>query len=83
MTATPTPTPEQLEAVLAAALNVLSARCQHMETVDEWLELARAVAIANGCKTADLLTERDLDHVREYEVEWDEGRDGFLGEGEG
>ena len=70
--------PEQLEAVLKAALNVLGARRDHMETIDEWIAVARAVAAANGCKTRDLLTERDLDHVREYEMEWDEATDGPL-----
>ncbi len=73
-----TATPEQLEAVLKAALNVLAARHAEMLTIEEWVELARAAAAANGTTTANLLTERDLDHVREYEMEWYESTDGPL-----
>ena len=78
-----TTTPEQLEAVLEAALNVLGARRDHMDTIDEWLALARACAVANGTTTASLLTERDLEQVVEYEMEWDEATDGPLPDLEG
>ena len=78
-----TATHEQLEAVLSAALRVLEARCAEMLTIEEWVELARACAVANGGTTAGLLTERDLEQVVEYQMDWDEARDGPLPDLEG
>ena len=46
MNATPAPNREaQLEAVLQAALYILGARQDQMLTLDEWTDLARAVAV--------------------------------------
>lgn len=54
MTATPAPNREaQLEAVLQAALYLLGARQDQMLTIDEWTDLARAVAACQEQKTAD------------------------------
>lgn len=45
MTSTPAPNHEtQLEAVLQAALYLLGARQDQMLTIEEWTDLARAVA---------------------------------------
>jgi hypothetical protein len=70
MTATPVPNREaQLEAVLQA----------HMLTIEEWTDLARAVAACQERKTADCLTEHDLEDIAErYALEWDEATDGPL-----
>ena len=54
-------TTDQLSAVLAAAEKVLGARQDQMLTIQEWTALARAVAVCTGRKTANLLTERDLE----------------------
>jgi hypothetical protein len=80
MTATPTPNREaQLEAVLQAALYLLGARQDQMLTIDEWMDLARAVAACQKRKTADYLTEHDLEDIAErYALEWDEAADGPL-----
>ncbi len=72
------PTPEQLTAVLTAALQVLGARQDHMLGLDEWVDLARAVAVCTHGKTATLLTDRDLDDAAEREIDWDEAADGPL-----
>jgi hypothetical protein len=65
--------------LLVAAQRILTARTADMVTLDEWLELARAVAAATGGKTADLLTPRDLEDMAEhYPDEWDEAVDGPL-----
>ena len=78
MTATPAPNREtQLEAVLQAALYLLGARQDHMLTIEEWTGLARAVAACQERKTADYLTDRDLEDISErYALEWDEANDG-------
>ncbi len=68
----------QLEAVLAAANHLLGARQDQMLTVEEWADLARAVAACTGRKTADLLIERDLEDATEYGLAWDEATDGPL-----
>ena len=69
----------QLEAVLDAANRLLGARQDQMVTVEEWVNLARAVAACIGRKTADLLTERDLEQVAEDPpLPWDEVVDGPL-----
>jgi hypothetical protein len=83
MTATPAPRPApthaQLEAVLQAALYLLSARQDRMLTIEEWTDLARAVAVCQERKTADYLTEHDLEDIAErYALEWDEATDGPL-----
>ncbi|MGD9688357.1 MAG: hypothetical protein AB7K52_04680 [Phycisphaerales bacterium] len=80
MTATPTPNREaQLEAVLQAALYLLGARQDQMLTIEEWADLARAVAACQERKTADYLTEHDLEDIAElYALEWDEATDGPL-----
>lgn len=74
-----TATQAQLQAVLAAAEYLLGARQDQMLTVEEWAALARAVAACTGRKTADLLTQRDLEQVVEAPpVAWDEAVDGPL-----
>jgi hypothetical protein len=76
----PDPVPD---AILHAAQDLLGARQDQMLTVDEWIALARAVAMRTGRKTADLLTPRDFEDARRYEVIWDESVDGPLPESEG
>ncbi|MCC6661903.1 MAG: hypothetical protein IT437_13570 [Phycisphaerales bacterium] len=80
MTATPAPNREaQLEAVLQAALHLLGARQDQMLTIEEWTDLARAVAACQQRKTAEYLTEHDLEDIAErYSLEWDEATDGPL-----
>lgn len=80
MTATPAPNREtQLEAVLQAALYLLGARQDQMLTLEEWTDLARAVAVCQERKTADYLTDHDLEDIAErYALEWDEATDGPL-----
>ncbi len=83
MSATPAPQPAltqaQLEAVLQTALYLLGARQDRMVTIEEWTDLARAVAACQDRKTADYLTENDLDDITErYALEWDEATDGPL-----
>ena len=74
-----TPPQTQLEAVLQAALYLLSARQDRMLTIEEWTDLARAVAACQERSTADYLTEHDLDDIAErYALEWDEATDGPL-----
>jgi len=75
----PAPTQAQLEAVLQAALCLLGARQDRMVTIEEWTDLARAVAACQERKTADYLTEHDLEDIAErYALEWDEAADGPL-----
>ena len=78
MNATPAPNREsQLEAVLQAALYLLGARQDQMLTIEEWTDLARAVAACQERTTADYLTDHDLEDIAErYAVEWDEATDG-------
>jgi hypothetical protein len=80
MTATPAPNREtQLEAVLQAALYLLGARQDQMLTIEEWTDLARAVAACQERKTAEYLTDHDLEDIAErYALEWDEAADGPL-----
>ena len=80
MTATPARNREaQLEAVLQAALYLLGARQDQMLTIDEWTDLARAVAACQERKTAEYLTDHDLEDIAErYALEWDEATDGPL-----
>jgi hypothetical protein len=75
----PAPTQAQLDAVLQAALYLLGARQDRMLTIEEWTDLARAVAACQERKTADYLTEHDLEDIAErYALEWDEATDGPL-----
>jgi hypothetical protein len=76
----PAPAPD---ALLHAAQDLLGARQDGMLTVDEWIALARTVAMQTGRKTADLLTARDFEDARRYEVLWEESVDGPLPEAEG
>ncbi len=70
---------QQLEAVLQAALYLLGARQDQMLTLEEWTDLARAVAVCQERKTADYLTEHDLEDIAErYALEWDDATDGPL-----
>jgi hypothetical protein len=80
MNATPAPNREaQLEAVLQAALYLLGARQDQMVTIEEWTDLARAVAACQKRKTAEYLTDHDLANIAErYALEWDEATDGAL-----
>lgn len=72
-------TQPQLEAVLIAAADVLGARQDRMLGLEEWATIARAVAACNGVKTADLLTDRDLDNIAERAAfDWNEKTDGPL-----
>jgi hypothetical protein len=74
-----TPTHTQLEAVLHAALYLLGARQDQMLTLEEWTDLARAVAACQERKTGEYLTEHDLEDIAErYALEWDEATDGPL-----
>ena len=69
----------QLEAVLQAALYLLGARQDQMLTLEEWTDLARAVAACQERKTADYLSEHDLEDISErYALDWDEPTDGPL-----
>ena len=69
----------QLDAVLQAALYLLGAWQDRMITIEEWTDLARAVAACQERKTADYLTEHDLEDIAErYALEWDEATDGPL-----
>ena len=75
----PTPTQAQLEDVLQAALYLLGARQDQMLTLEEWTDLARAVAACQERKTAEYLTDHDLEDIAErYALEWDEATDGAL-----
>ncbi len=75
----PTPSQTQLEAVLQAALYLLGARQDQMLTIEEWTDLARAVAVCQDRKTSDYLSEHDLEDIAErYALEWDEATDGPL-----
>jgi hypothetical protein len=68
-----------LDAVLKAAQTALFARQNEMLTLEEWVDLARAVAAAAGRTTAALLTPRDLEDMADhYPDEWDEAVDGPL-----
>jgi hypothetical protein len=80
MNGTPAPNREaQLEAVLQAALYLLGARQDQMLTIEEWTDLARAVAACQERKTAEYLTEHDLEDIAErYALEWDVAADGAL-----
>jgi hypothetical protein len=74
-----TPTQAQLEDVLQAALYLLGARQDQMLTIEEWTDLARAVAACQERKTAEYLTDHDLEDIAErYALEWDEATDGDL-----
>ena len=76
------PTQAQLDDVLQAALYLLGARQDQMLTIKEWTDLARAVAACQECKTADYLTEHDLEDIAERSaLEWDEATDGPLAPG--
>jgi len=62
------PTPDRearLEAVLQAALYLLGARQDQMLTLEEWTDLARAVAACQGRTAAEYLTDRDLEDIAE------------------
>lgn len=75
----PTPTQAQLEAVLQAALCLLGARQDQMLTLEEWSDLARAVAACQERKTAEYLAEYDLEDIaKRYALEWDVATDGPL-----
>ncbi|NUQ68954.1 MAG: hypothetical protein HUU18_11840 [Phycisphaerales bacterium] len=75
----PAPTQAQLEAVLQTALYLLGARQDQMLTIEEWTGLARAVAACQERKTADYLTEHDLEDIAERHAhEWDGATDGPL-----
>jgi hypothetical protein len=80
MSANPAPDREaQREAVLQAALYLLGARQDRMLTMEEWTGLARAVAACQGRKTAEYLTDHDLEDIADrYALEWDEATDGAL-----
>jgi len=72
-------TTEAATKVLAAAERVLGARQADMLTIDEWIDLARAVAAATHQKAADLLTAHDLEDIAQHWPEqWDEAVDGPL-----
>ena len=75
----PTTTQAQLEDVLQAALYLLGARQDQMLTLEEWTDLARAVAACQERKTAEYLTDHDLEDIAErFALEWDEATDGAL-----
>jgi predicted mannosyl-3-phosphoglycerate phosphatase (HAD superfamily) len=68
------------ENLLQAVLHLLEARRADMLTIEEWTGLARAAAACQEAQTAAYLTERDLEDIAEYEVEWNEATDGPLPE---
>jgi hypothetical protein len=73
------PTREQLESVLHAALGLLAARHDRMVTIDEWTELARAVAVCQGRKTIEFFADSDLDAISERaSMDWDNATDGLI-----
>ena len=73
------PSEAQLDAVLQAALYLLGARQDRMVTIEEWADLARAVASCQERKTAEYLTDNDLEDIAErYALEWHEATDGAL-----
>ncbi len=75
----PAPTQAQLDAVLQAAIYLLGARQDRMLTIEEWADLARAVAACQQRQAAEYLTEDDLDDIAERcAFEWDEAADGPL-----
>jgi hypothetical protein len=80
MNATPAPDREaQLETVLQAALYLLGARQDRMLSIEEWTDLARAVAACQERKTAEYLTDHDLEEIAERcALEWDDATDGPL-----
>ena len=59
----PAPTQAQLDAVLQAALYLLGARQDRMLTIEEWTDLARAGAACQERKTAEYLTDHDLEDM--------------------
>ena len=69
---------DNLNSVLSAAQTLLDYRRAGMDTIDEWLALARAVATCTERQTAGLLTARDLEHVAEYGLPWSVAKDGPL-----
>ncbi len=71
-------TPDQMEAVVKAAEYLLGARQDQLLTIEEWIELARAVGAVRGRATADLLAPHDLEDVRQFSIEWNEQVDGPL-----
>jgi hypothetical protein len=71
-------TPAQLQAVVDSAHDLLDKRRTAMDTTEEWVALARAVAACTGRLASDLLTTRDLENVAEYGLPWDEAVDGPL-----
>jgi hypothetical protein len=75
----PIPTREQLESVLHAALGLLAARQECMVTIDEWTELARAVAACQGRTTIEFLADSDLDAIAERaSIDRDDATDGLI-----
>lgn len=72
-------TTSQLEDVLQAAIYLLGARQDQMLTIEEWTDLARAVAACQKRKTAEYLTDHDLEDIAERcALEWDDANDGPL-----
>ena len=70
---------QQARAVLAAG-DVAAAQ----PLGEEWLLLARATAACTGAKTADLLTERDLEEIAAApRLPWDDAVDGPLPDPDG
>jgi hypothetical protein len=73
------PTREQLDSVLHAALGLLAARQEHMVTIDEWTELARAVAAYQCRKTIEFLADSDLNAISgRASIAWDDATDGLI-----
>lgn len=72
--------PSPLDAVLEAAQLLLGARQVDMETVQEWVALARAVAACTvDHQTVDFLTARDLEQAAANPpIPWDDSVDGPL-----
>ncbi len=57
----------------------VGARQDRMVTIDEWMDLARAVAACQERKTAEYLADHDLEDIAErYALECDEATDGPL-----
>lgn len=64
--------------VINAASDLLNARFSDMETMVEWVALARSLAACStsGRKTNDFFNERDLTRIEEQKIEWDVEVDG-------
>lgn len=69
---------KKYEALTKAVLATFEARESGMETIEERIDMARAVASLQGTKTVAYLTFEDQCDIAEDEIEWDPAVDGEL-----